>query len=225
MTRLCAALSAAALASPLSHSARPNGTFVQANRPVALGRLMDTRDPAVRMHDGALPRAAKKGWPLLTLLAILLAACLPSAMQAQSGPVWFWFATCGGPAMNLEVRLDGRMLYKSTFPLCRASRKSPESQGESSRVQFYFCPGRTIKWLGYRDAPEKTGADQLIETDLWQAGADPDDLLIGVSFISGSRIYMNTVVVARPGHRDSTTVADGLVVTTYPSRKPTSRGR
>jgi hypothetical protein len=171
----------------------------------------------MRVRDGAAQRSARREWPLLTILPILLAACLPSGTHAQSGgPVWFWFATCGGPAMSLEVKLDGKRLYKSTFPLCRASRKSSESQGESGRVQFYFRPRRAIKWSGYRDAAETTGADQLIEADLWQAGADPDDLLIGVSFASGSKIYMNTVVAAHPGHRDRTTVADGLVVTTYP---------
>ncbi len=125
--------------------------------------------------------------------------------------------------MSLEVKLDGRTLYKSTFPLCRASRGSSESQGESGRVQFSFRPGRAIKWLGYRDAAETTGADQLIEADLWQAGADPDDLLIGVSFASGSRIYMNTVVVAHPGRRETTTVAEGLVVTTFPPGRTAQR--
>jgi hypothetical protein len=150
------------------------------------------------------------------LLAILLAVGFLPGAQAQEGPVWFWFATCGGPAMNLEVRLDGRTIYKSTLPLCRASRKSVESQGEAARVQFYFRPRRAIKWSGYRHVAETTRPGQAIEADLWQAGADPNDLLIGISFSSSSRIYMNTVLVAHPGRRDETTVAKGLVVTTYP---------
>lgn len=175
------------------------------------------------IHDGAALRSVRGGWLLLSLLPMLFAASLPAGAQTQSGPVWFWFATCGGPAMSLEVKLDGKTLYKSTFPVCRASRKSPASQGETGSVQFYFRPGRPIKWSGYRERPETTGADQLIEADLWQAGADPDDLIIGASFESGSRIYMNTVVVAHPGRRDSTTVADGLVVTTYPAGRTVER--
>lgn len=119
--------------------------------------------------------------------------------------------------MTIEVQLDGAAIYKSTFPLCRARRKSIQSQGETASVEFSFHPGRAIKWSGYRDVAETTGPSQTIEVDLWQAGADPDDLVVGASFSSGSRIYMNTALVAHPGLRDEITVAKGLVIATYPA--------
>lgn len=153
----------------------------------------------------------------LFLLFVMLSADFGSATVAQEEPVWFWFATCGGPALTLEVQFDKTMIYKSTFPLCRAERRSVESQGGAGRVQFYFWPQRTIEWSGYRETNETTKANQAIEGDLWQAGADPDDLLIGISFSDDSKIYMNTIHIAHPARRDQTTVATGLVVTTYPA--------
>lgn len=174
-------------------------------------------------HENATPvrnradRRCRGRTTTLSLLPILLAIGFLPGARAQEDPVWFWFATCGGPAMTLEVQLDGRTLYKSTFPLCRAVRKSPASQGQTARVEFHLHPGRAIRWSGYRDEPETTKPGQTIEADLWQAGADPDALLIGISFSSRSTIYMNTILVAHPHRRDETTLAKGLVVTTYPA--------
>ena len=135
----------------------------------------------------------------------------------QEGPVWSWFAACGGPAMAIEVQLDGATVFMAEFPVCRADRESVVGQGQRiGRIRFSLTPVRPIVWEGYRDARDITKAGQVLDGDLWQAGADPDDLLIGVSFSDGHAIYMNTIHIAHPTRPDESEIAGGLKVVTYP---------
>jgi hypothetical protein len=118
--------------------------------------------------------------------------------------------------MVIEVRLDEVTPYKGTFPSCRASRTSPHSQGQASRLEFVFKPERAIMWEGYREEADTTAPNHRIECNLWQAGADPDFMIIGVTFDDGEKIFMNTLHLMKPGERSHSEVADGLVLSTYP---------
>jgi hypothetical protein len=118
--------------------------------------------------------------------------------------------------MNLEVRLDRNVIYKSSFPLCRAERSSVHSQGQARKLHFSFKPRRAIVWRGYTAEDETTGPNQSIACDLWLAGADPDALLIGISFSTHDSIYMNTIHIAHPARRDQSEVASGLLLITNP---------
>ncbi len=53
---------------------------------------------------------------MVTLLMLASATVTTFGQGAGEGPVWFWFATCGGPLMTLEVRFDNHVVHKSTFP-------------------------------------------------------------------------------------------------------------
>lgn len=145
----------------------------------------------------------------------------PGAPTTSSEPadeaVWFWFATCDGPSITLELRLDGRALLKNRFPVCRASRNSAMSRGEAGRSSFWFRPERPIVWSGYRENLDTTRVGQRLEGDFWQAGADANDFLIGVSFATSDHVTMNTVHIAHPDKADTSQVAPGLVVLTYPT--------
>ena len=121
--------------------------------------------------------------------------------------------------MALEVRLDKKIIFQSTFPLCRAKRSTISSPGKIKRLDFTFKPPRAIVWKGYRDRDDTTPANQLIEGNIWLAGSDPDDLLLGATFMSSSNIYMNSIHIAHPGRRDETEMAPGLVVITYPIKQ------
>ncbi|MGH2524649.1 MAG: hypothetical protein ACRDH2_19250, partial [Anaerolineales bacterium] len=79
-------------------------------------------------------------------------------------------------------------------------------------------PHRPIVWSGYRDIDDTTAATQLLEGNVWQAGADPDALLLGVTFMTPGRIAINTIHRARPRAADTTTIADGLIILTYPAK-------
>lgn len=155
-------------------------------------------------------------WTLVAAIAI--AGVLPAApTTARDDSVWFWFSTCGGPMMTVEVKFDGASLSKTSVPVCRAPRGSAASQGQAGRTDFVFTAPRGITWTGYRDAADRTRAGERIEGDLWQAGGEPDALLIGISFMTTDRILINTIHIAHPTRRDETAIARGLVVLTYPT--------
>jgi hypothetical protein len=160
------------------------------------------------------------------LLAAILGFLVVPRVGAEEGPVWCWFAACGGPAMGIEIQLDDTIVYQSVFPVCRVDRADPVSQGQRiGKIHFTFRPGRPIVWEGYRDTKDTTKAGHLLEADLWQAGADPDDLIIGLSFADARTIYMNTVHIAHPSQRDESVVAAGLRVVTYPVVAATEKAK
>jgi len=150
-------------------------------------------------------------------LAILLALVTESvALKKES--VWLWFQSCGGAKMGLEVTLDGAAVYNTTFPICcKRIRDSAESKWQQRILKFSFVPKRMITWEGYLDENNATKAGQLIEGNVWQAGADPDALIIGLSFKTENKVYMNTLYVARPGIFDRREIEPGLVITTRPT--------
>jgi len=152
----------------------------------------------------------------LVRIMLLTVAIAGLAFASQEGPVWFWFAACGGPIMKLEVRLDQKIIYQSSFPLCRAERSSAHSEGQKKQLDFVFNAPRAIVWQGYRDEGNTTDSDQEIEGGIWLAGADPDVMLLGVSFMSRGSIYMNTLHIAYPDRRQVSEIEPGLVVITEP---------
>ena len=150
------------------------------------------------------------------LIGLLAVWALPG--QSRADPtVWYWFATCGGPAMTLEIHLDKTTLYKATFPICKAGRKSEASQGQTGRVEFAFTPKRALLWEGYRERSDLSVPNQPLEVNLWQAGAEPDSLVIGVSVADRDKVLMNTVHIAPAARRGETTIAKGLMIETYVS--------
>jgi hypothetical protein len=150
----------------------------------------------------------------LILGGVIAMAGQPAVSQEQR--VWFWFASCGPEALVLEVKLDGTLLYSSTIPLCRANRGA--DRGESPKISFSVQPRRAIEWSGYRDVDVTTTAGHSLHLDLWQAGADPDDLLIGISVSDVDSLYMNAIYIAYPKEPNSMEIAKGLVVSTHPAR-------
>ncbi|MBZ5782256.1 hypothetical protein, partial [Klebsiella aerogenes] len=61
-----------------------------------------------------------------------------------------------------------------------------------------------------------TTSTQTIEGNIWQAGADPGDLILGVSFATKNQVLLNTIHIARPGSASSSEVDRGIVVRTFP---------
>jgi hypothetical protein len=86
-------------------------------------------------------------------------------------------------------------------------------------MEFFFQPKRRIVWTGYRETNDQTEAAETLEVDVWQAGADPDGLTLGVSVMSHERILMSTVHLAYQGRSNESSLAKGLVVTTYPAAR------
>jgi len=150
--------------------------------------------------------------------AILLAGGIVGAAHAgERAEVWGWFASCEAPKMNLEVRLDRTVIYKSTVPICQAERSTFQRDSEHQLLRFSFTPKRAIVWKGYRDDDSNTTPpNQPIDGDVWLAGSEPDVLLLGVSFSVQRTGYMNTIHIAHPFQRDQTEIASGLFIITQP---------
>ncbi len=157
------------------------------------------------------------------LVPITIFCAVPALAQAgarapsqATDTGWYWFATCGGPSMTLELEFDTVTVYRASFPICRASTRSAATQGQGARIEFRFQSGRPIAWSGYRDAVDTTRNGEVIEANVWLAGADPEAMILGLTFMRSHRILMNTVHIAHPPTIDSTVVAPGIVVRTSP---------
>lgn len=152
-----------------------------------------------------------------TIVAILLlnlgtayaATLLQDTVQSSGGTVsWHWFQSCGRSTKNLGlvVQLDSKTVYRSQFPLCR-NNEPPSDR----KISFHIKGGHVFRG-DYRTSPSQT-----IEVNIWQAGADPNTLLLGVKFAS-DRVLLNATHLAKP---DSTSVSQldpGLEVKTFPLR-------
>ena len=152
----------------------------------------------------------------VTAVAALLFVAPPPMRASAEDPVWCWYTSCGGPTIVVEVRLDNQLIHKTTIPLCHVRREAAPTRDESRVVDVHFTPSRAIEWTGYRDKPDVTPSGHSLALNLWQAGADPDALTIGVTVADGRMLYMNTVHIAHPDRRDETEIARGVVVATYP---------
>lgn len=65
-----------------------------------------------------------------------------------------------------------------------------------------------------------TTASQIIEGKIWQAGADPGVILLGISFDSQNQILFNTIHIANIEREAITEIDRGLTVHTFPSTRP-----
>jgi hypothetical protein len=147
---------------------------------------------------------------------VLAAATMPIAAFGQStksssGDVWFWFGGCknNSKTMEIELSVEGKIVYRSSFRACRMKRADANSKREGNTKIFYFPGGHTFQ-KKYR-----TTRQTQIKGSIWQAGADPDDVLLGVSFETDNQVLLNTVDIVRPGRPTQYTLDDDVVIKTY----------
>jgi len=155
---------------------------------------------------------------LVTILLITIKVEKGSA-KGNEESVWFWFENCGQKEMAIEINLDQVPVYSATFSICKHTRDSSKSNSQQKIREFTFVPKREIKWEGHLDENNSTKVGQVIEGNVWQAGADPDALIFGLSFSSQKQIYMNTLHVAHTDIVERTEIEHGLVITTKPIEK------
>jgi len=131
------------------------------------------------------------------------------AMQkpAPSGDiVWIWSGDCAGDnRIGLEILLEGKKIFSHSGPICRGKRSS-----ENGRAEFYFKGGHRFQGK-YATVPT-----EKIEGNIWQAGGDPDAIILGISFATKNRILLNTLHIAKPDGPTSSEIDNGIVVRTFP---------
>lgn len=142
---------------------------------------------------------------------VALAQGPPKVSPARDETAWHWFQTCSeNKAMRLEVELDGKIIYRSSFPVCRANSGSNPAEGRQRIIVFYFKGGHLFQ------DEYRTARTQFIEGNIWQAGADPDAMLLGVSFSGKKQVLLNTIHVTKPESVSASEVDRGMVVRTFP---------
>ncbi len=131
--------------------------------------------------------------------------------------MWRWFATCARPnMMALEVRVEGRPVYQTSFWMCRENADGEFTRQGNPIIVFRFKAGREIVWAGYKENDDRTDATQEIEGNIWEAGGATFGLLLGASFESDDTRLMNMIIFAEAQKRFETQITRGLSVTTYP---------
>ncbi len=77
------------------------------------------------------------------LLSVLAVALVPVSASGQASTsardevVWHWFGDCaGGDSLVLEVTLDGKSIYGSTFPMCRLRRRAIKPEPQQRLLQL-----------------------------------------------------------------------------------------
>jgi len=160
------------------------------------------------------------------ILAMALLAAVPGtpASEPAEGPVWSWFATCGGPVLMVELKVDQTQVLEASVPICHQLREGAASQGQSEgQIHFTFRPRRSIVWSGYGEKDDITPANSQLEGAIWQAGSDPDDLLIGIIIGDAGKNLMHTIHTAQPNAKKTTTLAKGVVLRTYPAQSANAK--
>ena len=146
-----------------------------------------------------------------TILGITLLLVIATSMSAlPEESLWQWSEKCGGNnAMELEVLVDGITIYRSSIPICRMSNRAGTSESHTEAISYYFRGGHVF-------GEYHTVRTQTIEGNVWQAGSDPDELLLGISFSTKKQVLLNTIHIAKPGRVSSSEVDRGIVVRTFP---------
>jgi hypothetical protein len=128
--------------------------------------------------------------------------------------VWYWSQSCSeNRALKLEVSLHGKLIFRSSFPICSMARTD-----QAQKTLVFRFKGGQIYQGEYHTSPT-----DVIEGNIWQAGADPDALILGVSFMTKRQVLLNTLHIAKPGRYSTTEVDRGIVVRTFPIGDDTKR--
>lgn len=133
------------------------------------------------------------------------------AQQTPSGPetpglVWTWSTKCdSNHKLGVTVSLDRKVLYHGVLPICRGSRET-----ESGRATFHFAASHLFQ------GEYRTRSTDPIEGDIWQAGGEPDVLILAISLDTKKQILLNTLHIARPDRQSSSELDKGLFITTHP---------
>jgi hypothetical protein len=162
---------------------------------------------------------------IFSIVVLILVTASPVALSQITPPhvegVWFWFGDCtSGGMMGVQVLLEGKSIYHSHFRSCLMDRTDANTERQQRmRASFHFSGGHTFQGTHH------TRQAETIEGTIWQAGADPDAILLGVSFLTNNQVLLNTIHIAKPGKTTQSTLDSGLVIKTYPLRPNALRPR
>lgn len=149
-----------------------------------------------------------------------LTLCIIAAANAADSPrsqaAWFWRTSCGSRGLSIEVTLANKAVYHTEVPICHMVPSQDATAQENAGFTFTLTTTQPVIFSGYRATNEFVPSGASLEMSVWQAGADPDVLTLGVSVADAKQIYANTLLFANPDAETSEEIATGLVITTKP---------
>jgi hypothetical protein len=155
---------------------------------------------------------------IIVALAFICAATVTAAEDASTvvpntDYVWHWSNKCRNPRRIVAVvTLDDRTVDKSSITICHVKRIDIKSDETGSMHTFVLRDGaRSI--FG-----ESIGA--RIEGSIWEAGTESESITLGVSASVKDRVLLNTLHSAAPTRESVSTLAQGLVIKTFPMTSP-----
>lgn len=157
------------------------------------------------------------------MILLVLIAAFPLSAQGETAVTeklyWFWSTDCNAVELGMQISISEVANYNWSVPLCHGTWKERVLAGDKIRIEKKLDVTRSIVWSGYRDEVQVSPAGDTIEVNIWLAGAEPDGVIIGVSFVSESlnSILMNTIFHASHDVESSIEVAPGLIVRSRPT--------
>ena len=155
-------------------------------------------------------------------LGVAPTGCLCQTLPPASVWAWYWVdGDCRGcEKLGLELLLDGKSVHCCTLKVRRMERTKALSSKHLARTFVFSFKGGHNFQDEYPTSPQDT-----IQCNIWQAGVESDVLILGVSFVGGHRILLNTLHFARPDRSSQMLLDRGLVIRTYPlpRSRPQSR--
>jgi hypothetical protein len=109
--------------------------------------------------------------------------------------------------------VDGKVVHHSNFPVCRITDDALTAVAADEVVTFHFKGGHTFQ------DEYRTNKAQVIEGSIWEAGAETDGLLLGVSFVSKGQILLNTIHISKEGSLSASEIDRGITVRTFPIQR------
>lgn len=146
---------------------------------------------------------------LITVVAFVFfqntLAAVPVTDQAKQN-VLVWFGDCNKPLLVvIELSFKSTQIYRTVAPVCKLPR---EAEPKDKILKF------TFKDVHQSLFGEPRGEE--IEGNIWEAGGDPGDVILGLTFSTGRREWLNTIAIAYPDKESTMELATGLSIKTYP---------
>jgi hypothetical protein len=143
---------------------------------------------------------------IVGLPCIALSATPPSQ---KDDVVWHWFSKCSdGKLIKFEVIQDSNIIYTASFPICHVHQRDIMPEPEQ-RILSFFVESKKYKYFGAKNGTR-------LEGNIWEAGTDSDGIVLGVSFSTKNKTFLNSLFILDPDKPSEYEFAKGLVVKTFP---------
>ena len=149
-------------------------------------------------------------------LALCVITAASAANTSDGDPAWFWRTSCGNQWLSIEVTHANKTVYHTEVPICHTVRSRTAAAKEDDGFTFSVTTTQAVIFSGNRATSAFVPTGTTLEMSIWQAGADPDVLTLGVSVADSKEIYANTLLFAKPDAETSEKLGTGLVITTRP---------